>query len=96
MQNLVLPIVKLALVTAMRRGELLTLKWTDIDLNKQTAHIPLTKHDDSRTVPLSADAIDKLKGLARNIDGKVFSITNCSSTAIKRRRTKANIDDFNL
>ena len=81
----------------MRRGELLALKWTDIDLNKQTAHIPITKNGDSRTVPLSSEAVLVLKDLPRSISGKVFPITNCTlSAAIERARTKASIDDFHF
>jgi integrase len=93
----ILPLVKLALTTAMRRGELLGLKWADIDLNKQTVHILLTKNGDSRTVPLSSDAVDILKGLPRSINGRVFPITSFAlSAAIERARTKAKLEDFHF
>ncbi|WP_032747201.1 tyrosine-type recombinase/integrase, partial [Bifidobacterium longum] len=32
--SLTLPIVRLALETAMRRGELLALRWRDVDLSR--------------------------------------------------------------
>lgn len=81
----------------MRCAELLALKWIDIDLHKQTTHIPLAKNGDSRTVTLSANAIHILKGLLRRISGKVFPITKRTlSSAIERARTKANIDDFHF
>ncbi|MCZ8076671.1 MAG: site-specific integrase [Paucibacter sp.] len=60
-----LPLVQLALETAMRRGELLSLLWENVDLNRQTAHLPETKNGDSRTVPLSTRAVAILKGLPR-------------------------------
>jgi len=39
-----LPIVQLALETAMRQGELIRLCWEHIDLNRRTAHLPDTKN----------------------------------------------------
>ena len=47
------PAVQLALATAMRRGELLSLRWEHIDLQAQTAFLPDTKNGESRMVPLS-------------------------------------------
>ena len=58
-----LPLVKLAIETAMRRGELLSLTWENVDLERQTAHLPDTKNGDSRTVPLSTRAVAILKAL---------------------------------
>lgn len=57
------PLVKLALETAMRRGELLALQWEHVDLTRRTAHLPDTKNGDSRTVPLSLKAIEIFKVL---------------------------------
>ena len=37
------PLVSLALESAMRRGELLSLRWENINLKAQTAYLPLTK-----------------------------------------------------
>ncbi|PFH09158.1 site-specific recombinase XerD [Collimonas sp. PA-H2] len=57
------PLVKLALETAMRRGELLALQWENVDLKRRTAHLPDTKNGDSRTVPLSLKAVEIFKAL---------------------------------
>jgi len=43
-----LPLVLLALESAMRRGELLALRWENIDFNAQTALLPLTKNGSLR------------------------------------------------
>ena len=51
------PIVIMALETGMRRSELLSLTWDNIDLEKGTAFLPDTKNGNSRTVPLSPKAI---------------------------------------
>ncbi len=68
----ILFIVQFALETAMRQGEILGLGWSDIDLNKRTAHLETTKNGDRRTVPLSTRAIQILQELPRSIDGRVF------------------------
>lgn len=67
-------IARLALETACRLGELLNMDWQDIDFAKRTLHIPKTKTDTTRTIPLSAVALKELKKLPRPIDGgRVFS-----------------------
>ncbi|WP_194721667.1 tyrosine-type recombinase/integrase [Noviherbaspirillum malthae] len=49
MQNTWLkPLVQFALETAMRRGELLSLTWDDIDLTRQIARLSMTKNGTSR------------------------------------------------
>lgn len=93
----ILPLTKFALASAMRRGEILGLKWGDIDLVKRTAFIPLTKNGDSRLVPLSASAIDVLKALPRNLDGRVFPVNPSTlSAAIEKARNKAGIENFHF
>lgn len=54
-------IVRFALETAMRRGEILSLKWRDIDLERATATILEAKNGHSRTIPLSPAAIVTLQ-----------------------------------
>lgn len=71
-------IVKLALETAMRRGELLALEWEHVDLKRRTAHLPDTKNGDARTVPLSTRAVAVFKALPKPHTGRVFPITPMS------------------
>ena len=47
------PIIDIAIETAMRRGEILSLQWANIELSKQRALLPITKNSRSRWVPLS-------------------------------------------
>lgn len=71
------PIVKIALETAMRQGEIVNLRWENITFlrdGRGTAFLEKTKNGESRTVPLSSRAIDVLKGLPRSISGEVFPI----------------------
>jgi len=54
-------IIIVALETGMRRGEILNIKKSHIDFNRQTLLIPLTKTDTPRTIPLSSRAIQALR-----------------------------------
>lgn len=83
------PIVILAVETAMRQGEILALRWENIDLVRCVAHLPDTKNGSARDIPLSSRAVAALKGLARSIDGQVFPTTDSAlkqswSRAVKR------------
>lgn len=73
--NYVKPIAQLALATAMRRGELLALRWEFVDFAKSYAHLPNTKNGESRNVPLSSIAVGVLKSLPRAISGRVFALS---------------------
>ena len=93
----ILPLTKFALESAMRRGEILGLRWEHIDLYKRTAFIPITKNGESRLVPLSTAAIEILKTLPRNLHGAVFPVTKFTlSAAIDRARIKAQLEDFHF
>ena len=65
-------ITKLAIETAMRRGEILTLLWMNVDLTRRTVLLPKTKNGASRKVPLSTRAIAALASWPKSIDGRVF------------------------
>jgi integrase len=65
------PIVLLAITTGMRRGEILNLKWTDIDFVAQRIVLRYTKNGEVRSVPLVGPAFDALQLWA-----KVRSIDN--------------------
>lgn len=91
------PFVILALETAMRRGELLSLRWKDINYSKRTAYLQLTKNGDSRTVPLSTRAIETLQALPISIDGRVLPINFAAlETNFKRARDRANLEDLRI
>ena len=79
------PLVMLALETAMRRGELLGLRWENIDLERQTAFLPMTKNGSIRTVPLSKKAVAILANLPRCTDGRVIQLTDMGMEAAFRK-----------
>ncbi len=91
-----LPIVCLALETAMRQGELVGLRWEHIDLTRRTVYLPDTKNGESRTVPLSTIAIKILRSLPRSIHGRVFPglTTEAVKLAYVRAARRAAIENL--
>ncbi|WP_313900733.1 site-specific integrase [Methylobacterium sp. J-077] len=58
-------IIELAIETAMRKGELLNAKWSDIDFSQSTLHIPKTKNEYPRTIPLTPRAMEIIRSIER-------------------------------
>lgn len=56
-------IIWLAVETAMRRGEIIALRWEHVDLKRRVAHLPATKNGTARDVPLSTRAVEVLQAL---------------------------------
>ncbi|ENP1270548.1 site-specific integrase [Salmonella enterica] len=69
-------IFHLALETAMRQGEILSLRWEHIDMQHGVAHLPMTKNGSSRDVPLSRKARNLLQNLTMALSGDVFNYTS--------------------
>ena len=63
-------IVLFALTTGMRRGELLGLRWQDIDLERRVAVLHNTKNGDRRSVPIVPEVAGLLRehGKVRRLD----------------------------
>lgn len=73
------------------------LQWKNIDLEKRTAHLPETKNGEACTVPLSTHAVSILKGLPRNLDGRVFGATyEGIHHAFSRACKRASIQDLHF
>jgi len=66
-------LLRFAVETGMRRGEIASMKWEHVDLKKRTLRIPDTKTGAPRTVPLSREALRLLSDLPTRIDGSVWS-----------------------
>ena len=54
-------LVRLAVESAMRRGELVAVRWENVNLDKQWLWLPDTKHNTGRHVPLSKKAVRLLR-----------------------------------
>lgn len=68
------PVVVLALSTGMRQGEIMSLTWDAVDLNRGRAILHETKNDERRAVPLAGHALELLKelGKVRRIDSNLL------------------------
>lgn len=58
-------VVVLALSTGMRRGEIMSLNWSHIDIPRGRILLYETKNDSSRAVPLAGLALAMVSGLAK-------------------------------
>lgn len=59
------PLAYLALHTGLRRGELLALRWEDVDFRTGTLTVRRSKHGEARHVPLNRVACETLLALKR-------------------------------
>ena len=58
-------IVVLALSTGMRQGEMMNLRWSDVDLKQARIILHETKNGERRVVPLYGHSLDLLKQLSK-------------------------------
>jgi integrase len=49
-------ILKIALFTGLRRGEIFGLRWQDMDFHNGVIHLPVTKSGDKKEIPLNTQA----------------------------------------
>lgn len=96
--------VRIALLTGMRKGELLSLCWKDVDFERKQIMLEDTKNGDSRSIPMVGELKNILHDLATqelsSIDMLLFpgvedpSKSRDFQTAWKRALKLANIQDF--
>lgn len=78
-------IVPLAVETAMRRSEILGIRWENVDIARRSIYLEKTKNGLSRTVPLSPVALQVLRGIPYRATGPVFTLAASSvSQAFQR------------
>lgn len=94
-------IVVVALCTGARRGEILGLRWGDVDLIRERVIFRDTKNGETRAVPLVGPALDVVKDRSKvrqigndyvfpGAPGKPLEITR----PFERARIRAGLDDF--
>ena len=94
-----LPMVLVALETAMRQGEIRSMKWEYV--HPTHIHLPMTKNLTARDVPLTLEAYEILQGLAgdddkpkgyviqnRGYEISLYDVQNAYRKAIKLATTK--------
>ncbi|MDO9126730.1 MAG: site-specific integrase, partial [Parvibaculum sp.] len=91
------PILRLAIETGMRRSEIASLTWKDVDINKRILELKETKNGDNRFVPLSSKAMSVLSSIPRRIDGRIFGMTAHAITyAFIRASKRATLKDLHF
>ena len=90
------PLVRLALATAMRQGELVALTWDQVNLAGRALLLSDTKNGETRTVPLSTAALDVLCAIPKAKGNQVFGIHTgrAVSHAFAKACKRAQIDNF--
>jgi integrase len=74
-------LIIIALETAMRLGELLSLTWNHVHLERRFVYLPDTKNGTSRSVPLSSKAIQEFEKIRKHPDShRVFWTWNHNKT----------------
>jgi integrase len=90
-------IIKIALESAMRRSEIASLEWKNINLDKRIALLPDTKNGEARTIPLTTTCVSIFKSIPRNINGKVFNISaHAISYAFIRACRRCGLTDLHF
>ena len=96
-------IIILAMNTGLRQGEILNVRWKDVDLSRKVITVQKTKNKDPKVIPLNQTVSDMLlnKSKVVNISGYVFSTMNGTKISrwnLKREYAnalrKANITNF--
>jgi integrase len=84
-------VIQLAVETAMRRSELLAMRWDDVDLEASTVLLRNTKNGHPRTVPLSPRALNVIRDMP-HCGPTVFTISaNALRLAWERLRRRAGV-----
>jgi integrase len=95
---LVASVIEFAIHTAMRRGEILALRWEQVNWKQRTAYIADSKTGVPRTIPLLDDAIAVLQRLRPELTlGPVFPISiEALKQAWERARDRAGLPDLHF
>lgn len=72
-ENHLKPIVIIALNTGMRRGEILGLKWENINLSKRSIHVEDSKAGRARDIPMNSLVIEALSTIPQDSEYIFFN-----------------------
>jgi integrase len=86
----------MALHTGMRKGEILTLCWKEVDFQRRIITVLKTKNGEKRSIPMSRTLYDVMTGIkVRDISGRVFPISDRSfRAAFDKTLEKAKVTTF--
>jgi integrase len=93
-------IVIMALNTGMRRGEILNLKWGDVDMKNRVIIVWQTKNNEMRQIPINETLYDELRMIGKQLNEQyVFCNDNGKpfldvKTGFKAALKRANVRNF--
>ena len=93
-------LVLMAITTGARKGELLSLTFSDIDFDRQTAYVQTSKNGQPRVLPLTDEVIDELNKFKHQEAALIFNSElkpdrpMCFTKQWKKALTQAEITDF--
>lgn len=87
---------RFALETGMRAGEIAGLRREDVSTSRRTAHLPMTKNGEARTVPLTRTAVAIIEQMTGD-SNTVFDVTTAQIDALFRKaKSAAKIEDLHF
>lgn len=91
------PFLAIALNTGMRRGEILNLRWPQVDFRSRLVHVIKTKRAKNRIVPMNKTLYETLKALRAEAPGsdKVYPWKHVQN-AYEKARAGAKLDGLRL
>ena len=93
-------LVLMAITTGARRGELLSLRWDNIDFERQTAYVKTTKNGQPKVLPLTDTVVNELIIFRQQDNSLIFNSEVKSDKAFcfnkqwKKALDKAEVDNF--
>ena len=93
-------LVLIAITTGARRGELLGLRWNDIDFERQTAYVQTSKNGQPRVLPLTNEVLAELNKFKSQEASLIFNSElkpdrpMCFTKQWKKALVQAEIKDF--
>jgi integrase len=93
-------IALMAITTGARKGELMSLEWSDIDLDRQTAFVKTSKNGEPKVLPLTDSVIRELQLFKTKDSSLIFASLikpdkpYCFTKPWYRALKDADIEDF--
>lgn len=88
--------IELLLVTGMRRSELVTATWENVDWANNTLRLLTGKNGEGRFVPLSVRAVEVLRGLARSDERIIPLSVNAVRLAWQRLKKRVGVEGLRM
>lgn len=91
-------VILLAIETGMRRGEILSITWRDVDLQRRVVRVTETKNGHPRAIPLSKAAMSLLGALSGSQGQSASRVFPISAVALRlaweRVKRRVGIEDL--